>query len=1067
MPINPGDIGTWCRRQAAARSTHVLLRESKKYGETMKKQFRTTAVHRGMVHMMLLTVGGVAMAQTAEDKKPANLETVVVTGQRAALQSAQKIKQNAEEIIDSVVAEEAGKLPDKSITEVLQRVVGITIDRNKSRGDPEHFSVEGSGISVCGLSWGSSLLNGRETFSAGWPGRELSWGDVPPELMAAVNVYKNPSSELIEGGVSGTVDLRTALPFDFKGTKAYLSLGDNYTQRFGKHAPSISGLYTTQWDTDLGRVGVLVNLSYNHSSFKNESIQLDAYYPRTDLVQGQTAWAPKSASYRMNTGENERAGFYGALQWKKDRMESALTYFVAGNRETGTEQGIYAQLENAYQSVIKEGTYDANNVLLSGLYTYPTGGKGLNNFVDGGLGFAVPRGWNRSTSHTGELAWKFKWTVNDRWQVENDLQWVHSKNDSFGGSVQLGTFVPSMNVDLGGGGPARISFDDKAREHLADPKNYYWNIVMPGKAKADADMYAWKADARFRFEDPVLRDFRFGLRTSYRVADRNEGTGTKWKSVAEPWAVKQTSTPGRPAASTDGEGWQSRANFGYMSDPRYATLPVEVVNFGNFYDGKIGTLPNIVLPTLDVVRGYPDNYATLVNEYRHKQCLDAALAFGRPADSCANQPTDPFEPLVYNENGSDRSSHSERTHAIYGTLRFGFDDWKFPLEGNVGVRVVHSHVVSHGYEKFKPTYGSTTPPDLPRFDELDAPLNLQKKSVHVLPSLNLKLNFTDKLQARLAMAQSMNRPGFHQLREYIELSQNYDSTNKTVTYTGTNKGNVNLKPLRANSFDLALEWYPRDGQSITGTVFYKDVKDIIQDTVYTRTYKSAAGNPQTFAITGPDNVGTGTVSGIEIAGMTYLDRVPGLADVLPDWAKGFGVQANYTYIDGKQKLYKEFDLPYCNSASAISNAAARIYGCDTNGLPFKGLPLPYMAKNSANFIVMYDRGPLSARLAYNWHSRILQATNANGTRGEDGTSADPARPGARDVAWFLPTWQEAFGQWDGSISYKFSDKLGVSLNVSNLNNVIVRQTQQQHIGNMGRAWFYPGRSYKLGARYEF
>jgi outer membrane receptor protein involved in Fe transport len=71
------------------------------------------------------------------------------------------------------------------------------------------------------------------------------------------------------------------------------------------------------------------------------------------------------------------------------------------------------------------------------------------------------------------------------------------------------------------------------------------------------------------------------------------------------------------------------------------------------------------------------------------------------------------------------------------------------------------------------------------------------------------------------------------------------------------------------------------------------------------------------------------------------------------------------------------------------------------------------------------------------------------------------------VAWFLPTWQEAFGQWDGSISYKFSDKLGVSLNVSNLNNVIVRQTQQQHIGNMGRAWFYPGRSYKLGARYEF
>lgn len=1031
------------------------------------RQMKRTAISLAAVQVAMLSAG-VAMAQTADDKKPTNLETVIVTGQRAALQSAQRIKQNADEIVDSVVAEEAGKLPDKSITEVLQRVVGITIDRNKSRGDPEHFSVEGSGISVRGLSWGSSLLNGRETFSAGWPGRELSWGDVPPELMAAVNVYKNPSSELIEGGVSGTVDLRTALPFDYKGSKGYVSLSDNYTQRFNKHAPGISGLYTTQWNTDLGRVGVLVDLSYNHTSYQNESIQLDAYYPRTDLIAGQTAWAPKSASYRMNTGENQRAGFYGALQWKKDRMESALTYFVAGNRESGTEQGVYATLENAYRSVITGAKYDANNVLQSGTYTYPTRGLGANNFAEGGLGFAAPRGWNRSTSQTGELAWKFKWTINDRWQVENDLQWVHSKNDSFGGSVQLGTFVPSMGIDVSGKGPARISFDEKATAFLGDFKNYYWNIVMPGKSKADADMYAWKADGRFRFEDPVLRDFRFGVRTTYRVSERQEGNGNGWTSIAEPWSVKQTSTPGQKPAVTDGEGWQSRGSFGYMSDPRYATLPVEVLDYGKFFGGKVGPVPNLVLPALSVVRDYPGSYATLVNEYRYQQCLDGAALFNQPATNCNPDSFKNFKEQVYdNLDPSKISSHSERTHAVYGTLRFGFDDWKFPLEGNLGVRVVHSHVVSRGFEKFKPTYSSTTPPDLPRFDEVEAPLNVEKKSVYVLPSLNLKLNVTDKLQFRLAMAQSMNRPGFHQLRENIELSQNYDSTNNTVTYTGRNNGNVNLKPIRANSFDLALEWYPRDGQSITGTVFYKDVKDIIMNTLYTRTYKSAAGNPQTFAITGPNNVSRGTVSGIEIAGMTYLDKLPFLANVLPEWAKGLGVQANYTYIDGKQKLYKDFGIPYCGAGTATSTAALQILGCDTNGLPFKNLPLPYMAKNSANFIVMYDRGPISARLAYNWHSRILQATDANGTRGSDATSADPARPGARDVGWGLPTWQEAFGQWDGGVNYKVTDKFEVSLNVSNLNDVIVRQTQQQNIGNMGRAWFYPGRSYRLGARYEF
>ena len=82
------------------------------------RQFRTTAVHRGMVQMLLLTAGSTALAQTTpppkEPETPAALGTVVVKGQRAALQSAQKIKQNSEEIVDSVVAEEAGKLPSRA-----------------------------------------------------------------------------------------------------------------------------------------------------------------------------------------------------------------------------------------------------------------------------------------------------------------------------------------------------------------------------------------------------------------------------------------------------------------------------------------------------------------------------------------------------------------------------------------------------------------------------------------------------------------------------------------------------------------------------------------------------------------------------------------------------------------------------------------------------------------------------------------------------------------------------------------------------------------------------------------
>ena len=119
----------------------------------------------------------------AKDKNPQTLEAVVVSGRRAALATAQKIKQDSDEIVDSVVAEEIGKLPDRSVTEVLQRVVGVAMDRVSASNDPVHFSAEGSGVIIRGLTYVSSTLNGRETFSAN-QGRTLGFEDVPPELMA-------------------------------------------------------------------------------------------------------------------------------------------------------------------------------------------------------------------------------------------------------------------------------------------------------------------------------------------------------------------------------------------------------------------------------------------------------------------------------------------------------------------------------------------------------------------------------------------------------------------------------------------------------------------------------------------------------------------------------------------------------------------------------------------------------------------------------------------------------------------------------------------------------------------
>ena len=588
-----------------------------------------------------------------------------------------------------------------------------------------------------------------------------------------------------------------------------------------------------------------------------------------------------------------------------------------------------------------------------------------------------------------------------------------------------------------------------------------------------ADLDAWKADAKYTFDSPVMRDLRFGVRVTERSSTKQQGSGNGWTSIAEPWGIRQTKEAGKLPTPEDARG--SRANFPYLGNYQ---IPggVETFAFPNFFNGKLGSPPQIVTASMPLVQSYwQDQYKQLM-DLRIKQCQDAAAYTNDPdrAATCSTYNKD-WQPQAFTDDPKNTSKHSEGTQAIYGTLRFGFDGWRFPVEGNTGVRVVRSKSIAHGYTIFKPGYTDSTDPTLPRFAEIDQKLDAGGSHIDVIPSLNLKVNWSDKLQSRLALSKNIYRPGFDQLQEYIELKQqpiwDKSGTNiQFVRYTGTNSGNANLKPLKSTGLDLTLEWYPRDGQSLTAAFFAKKVKDIIMTESYTRTLKDLAGNDQDFLVTGPANAARLWEVGVEIAGMTYLDKLPVLDKALPDWMKGFGVSSNFTYLKGKQSLYHPFELKYCQSGN--SGIAGNLYGCDTNGMPFKDLPVPYMSPRAFNFALMYDRGPVSVRLAYSWRDRTLQATNAYGASGWDGTSADPARADAngvapKDVGWGLPVWQEAVGQWDGGLNYKFNDNLYASANVSNLSNTVTRQTSQQSFGNSLRSVYAPGRTFRVSLGYSF
>ena len=180
-----------------------------------------------------------AAAQTEEAKPEEG--TIVVTGFRAALQNAVNTKKRSELIVESISAEDIGKLPDASIAESISRLPGLTSQRLSGRSNV---------ISIRGFSpdFSTTLLNGREQTSTG-DNRAVEYDQYPSEIINQVNVYKTPMASLIGQGLSGTVDLRSIRPLDTRnriisvGARGVFNDLDKLNPDVDRYGYRVNGMY--------------------------------------------------------------------------------------------------------------------------------------------------------------------------------------------------------------------------------------------------------------------------------------------------------------------------------------------------------------------------------------------------------------------------------------------------------------------------------------------------------------------------------------------------------------------------------------------------------------------------------------------------------------------------------------------------------------------------------------------------------------------------------------------------------------------------------------------------------
>jgi TonB-dependent receptor len=462
------------------------------------------------------TAGNATTTTTTQAGQPEG-GAIVITGIRGSLRSAQAIKRNAPTIVDSIVAEDIAKLPDNNATEALQRITGVQVSRDVG---------EGGAIAIRGLPQVETTLNGRETFTAGG-GRSFNLEDLPAELISRIDVYKAPTADLIEGGLGGLVDIRTRLPFDFRGFTASATARGIYSDLRKKWEPQASALLSDRWNTGIGEIGILGAISYQKRAYRQDIDSTGAPTPRIPGTAGQifadrTVFAPNGNYQVLVTGVRERIGANAALQW---RPSPNLEFNLEGQyQHFKTTQQQYSALIPTAGSPVVPGSatvFPGTDDIEQASYT--------NQVINAG-------GTERDLLDVNkQIALNGKWTSGGL-TLGGDIAYTKSSNDLVYTELDLVTHAPVFTQFVGTNPPSSST----TGIDLSDIANYTVGGLTRNENHFVGHEWAGRLDGEYKFEGSFLSAIDVGI----RHADRTVAQQNPLRYFAQTTSTNPASYPG-------------------------------------------------------------------------------------------------------------------------------------------------------------------------------------------------------------------------------------------------------------------------------------------------------------------------------------------------------------------------------------------------------------------------------------------------------------------------------------------------------------------------------------------
>lgn len=431
---------------------------------------------------------------TTSDAEPALVDTVVVSGIRRSLQSARNLKKDAAQIVDAIVADDIGKLPDRNVAESLARVSGVQVDRGIG---------EGTSVSVRGLRQNVFLFNGREIYDAtgrGGVGLDQlgtsTYGImalVPSELISRLEVTKLAGAEQVAGALGGVVDIRTRMPLEGPDNLIAGKVGASYDQLPGKYGDELFGLFSKKFANNT--VGVIASISYDNRKLSQQGLDtFSGYKTYTDAKTGKVLFGDQDVRTQDIQERREKIGFNAAVQWRPMAgVELTADTFVS---QLNSKRDRYWLSFNPTDG-LSNAVYSPNNILLSGHAVTPV----LNNteFAD-----------TKADLASSALRAKFSVTDSLRGSAEASYGRSTSSYHQFYMRLQPVVGVASnVDFDLSNGAFGAYSIGGV---NLLDPNNQRATIFFDNLYRAATDTTALRSDFRLSLDAPGLESLEFGAR---------------------------------------------------------------------------------------------------------------------------------------------------------------------------------------------------------------------------------------------------------------------------------------------------------------------------------------------------------------------------------------------------------------------------------------------------------------------------------------------------------------------------------------------------------------------------